>query len=282
METPQIKQMAVKEITIAPLIKDQPRWPESEPRFQSFVKDVRERGIQEPLRVDENGVLWDGFDRLRAAKRLRLTEVPVLPCKSTEGPDIAFGSFVQRKHATKGQRVYAAYPYFAAKHAAAKERAQAIRQSGGKIIDTAASESVDAMATELGVSPDLFQQAARLHEMFKANPDLKGEFEPKIMCDDDPISLGAAIAGIKGKQATDGKARNPSRGGRIGLFRDALIGVSGRLKYYERFTDEEKAEATAVVQRTVSMMPPDLRGEFRRAIARAEKEQRAQGIEAAA
>lgn len=273
--------MPVKDIKIAPLIRDQPRWSDDDARFISLVRDIKERGIQEPLRVDESGLLWDGFDRLRAAKRAKLQEVPVLQCQSTEGPDIAFGSFIQRKHATKGQRIYAAYPYFKAKHEAVKDRALAVRQNGGKELVTAATESIEAMADELGVSRDLFLQAAKLHELFAAQPELREEFEPKIMDDDEPISLGGAIAGIKGRQATFENKRPASKGGQFGLLRDAFKGLTVRLKYYARFDDEEKEQAAVIIQKTVASMPSDLRGEFRRAIAKAEKDQRLQGTEAA-
>lgn len=278
----EIEMVVAKDIAIAPLIKDQARWPETDSRFRSFCADIKERGVQEPIRIDENNVLWDGYDRLRAAKRAKFTHIPVLRCKSEDGPDIAFGSFVQRKHATKSQRVYSAYPYFLARHEAAKNRALAVKQAGGKPADTAASESVEAMALEIGVSRDLFFQAAKLHETFASSPDLRAEFEPRIMDDEDPISLGGALAGIAGKGATAAKPKPANKGGKLGLFRDAFKGLKNRVKYWDRFEDEEKDAAVNAVKLAVFSMPAELRGEIRRAIAQAEKQERQQAVEAAA
>lgn len=276
----QIVMLPVKDLTIAPLIKSQPRWSEEDPRYRHFVSDIRARGVQEPLRVDENNVVWDGYDRLRAAKKVRHTEVPVLRCRSEDGPAIAYGSFLHRKHGTKGQRIYAAYPYIIARHEVAQTRHAARLASGGSEISDDPDDSAREICAELGVSHTLFYQAARLHESFLANPSLREEFEPKIMDDDEPISLGAAIAGIAGKKATQGNQRNPSRGGKLGLLIEGLKFSAQRWKHWERLDESEREKAAIAVVKTVAAMPTDLLGEFRRAIARSEKERRAAAADA--
>lgn len=277
--SPEIVQVRIDALSIAGLIRNQPRWPESDPRFRSFCEDVRKRGILQPLSVDEEDVVWDGFDRLRAAKAIGLKTVPAIRCKSVDGPDIAFGSLLHRKHCSKGQRVYSAYPYFVARHEAAQVRHRARLQSGGADIGEDGDDSVETLCQELGVSRELFYQASRLHDAFTTRPDLRSEFEPLIMDDEGPISLGQALSGIAGRLATKGKEKKETKGGKLALFKEGLKLAAQRFRHWANFENEEKMKACALVQGTVDTMPSDLLAEFRRAIKRTEQGRKAQASE---
>lgn len=267
--------LPVNSLSIAGLIKPQPRWPEEDPRFRAFVADVKQRGILEPIWVDEENVVWDGFDRLRAAKAAGLKVIPARRCKSEDGPDIAFGSLLHRKHCGKGQRVYSAYPYFLARHEAAKVRQAARLQSGGVEIGEQDGDSVESMCAELGVSRELFYQAARIHDAFAQRPDLRSLFEPQIMDDDAPLSLGQAISGIAGHLSTKGKEKKPTVGGKLTIFVTGLRDTRKRFKYWEHFNEEEISKACREIRNTVESMPETLLAEFARTIRSTEKARKA-------
>lgn len=274
---PTIELVPVNALSIAGLIRNQPRWPDTDPRYRALVEDIRKNGVRNPLNVDPENVVWDGFDRLRASKAAGLKTVPVIRCTAEEGPEIAFGSLLHRKHHSKGQRVYSAYPYFIARHASAQVRNRARLQSGGADFG-GDDDGVETMCAELGVSRELFYQAKRLHDIFTERPDLRDLFEERIMDDEDPISLGAAIAGVAGHLSTRGKekaASSGSAGVKLVVFTDALKSLKKGLKAWEKIPEEHHEKACVAIRATVDAMPDGVLTEFRRAVHQTEKSRKA-------
>ncbi len=257
-----IELLPVNSLSIAGLIKDQPRWPETDPRFRALVADIKEHGVREPIRVDEDGVVWDGFDRLRASKAAGLRTIPVRRCTAEEGPDIAYGSLAHRKQLTKSQLVFSLVPYLIA-------RMQALRARN------AAPDSVESLCAEIGVSRQLWYQAEAVHDAFVTRPDLRALFEPQIMDADAPISLGQAIAGIAGHLSTKGKEKKATAGGKLTLFIDGLRETRKRFKYWAALSEEDRLKACKEIRNACESMPEGLLSEFKRTIAQTEKARKA-------
>lgn len=268
--------LPVNSLSIAGLIRDQPRWPETDPRFRALVADIKERGVREPIWVDEDGVVWDGFDRLRASKAAGLRTIPARRCKSSDGPDIAFGSLVHRKQLTKSQLVYSAHPYFIGRVEVVRARNAARLASGGvDIVEKAAADTVESLCAELGVSRQLWYQAEAVHDAFVTRPDLRALFEPQIMDADAPISLGQAIAGIAGHLSTKGKEKRQTLGGKSTLLISGLRDTSKRFKFWEQLGEDELNKVCKEIRNTVERMPDGLMAEFARTIRATEKARKA-------
>jgi len=273
----QVEMVPVDTLTIAGLIRPQPRWGDEDPRYTALVADIRERGVLNPINADENGVVWDGFDRLRASKAAGKTHIPVIRCTAEEGPKIAFGSLLHRKHHTKSQRIYAAYPYFMARHEAALARNRARLKSGGSDIGFGGNEeSVESMCAQLGVSAELFYQAKRIYDCFVARPDLKELFEPQIMDDEASISLGQAWAGINGHLSTAERGGpKPPKPGKIQVLLDGFSDLAKRFKHWGNFEDEASRErAVTKIRASLDKAPDDLIDELRKAINQVSKQRR--------
>jgi len=272
---PTVELVQVNALSIAGLIRNQPRWPETDTRFRALVADIKENGVMEPIRADEDNVVWDGFDRLRASKAAGLHTIPVRRCTSKEGPKIAYSSLYHRKQLTKSQLVYSAHPYLVLRVETVRARNAARLASGGVDIGPGSGDTVESLCAELGISRQLWYQAEAVHDAFVTRPDLRALFEPQIMDADAPISLGQAIAGIAGHLSTKGKEKKTTVGGKLTLFIDGLRETRKRFKYWAALSDEEQLKACKEIRHACESMPEGLLSEFKRTIAQTEKARKA-------
>jgi hypothetical protein len=98
---------------------------------------------------------------------------------------------------------------------------------------------------------------------------LREYYEPRIMDDDDPVGLGAVIAGIGAKLSPN--TANQNKSGQLELFTHAFETLQTRFTYWAKFSDSQKAQARPEIRATVAAMPGDLREEFEKAIKEANK-----------
>lgn len=244
--------------------------PDSDPRFASLVESVREHGLIEPLKVTADGKVVDGRHRLRAARAagLESVECQVVPDHSVG--EIAMATLCERRHlVTRGQLAYAAYPLFSRAHKELRERKATAMRSG---VHQPEEETVEGYAARVGVSRDTFLQAARLHELFDADPELKREWEPKVMASEEPIGLGACIAGIRGQETSVG--RTPQRNSALHNWEVAWRNITRPAGRWNRWTEEEREYATGVLREQFSKLPEPVLDAVRDAL-RATRRQRA-------
>ncbi len=82
--------------------------PEMRPaEWKAFLEDVRERGVQEPLRLAPDGrTVLDGRHRLRAARELALAAVPTAPALCEPGDEAGYmiRAALHRRHLSDDQR----------------------------------------------------------------------------------------------------------------------------------------------------------------------------------
>jgi hypothetical protein len=228
-----------------PAIKAMPRWAKGSEEWRAFVDDIRENGITHPVLVTHDGVVIDGWTRITAARDLQLATVPVREVAADEAVQIIVREMCLRRNLTKGQRAYLAWPMFKALHAELQAR-HIESLKAGKISTLSptfadsigkgpASRHDDALGARIGVSGDLLSQARQLHAIFdgtlrklpthditEPHDDLKRYWEPRILDLDKPIGLGAAIAGIAGKEATEGREKGVSPLTQLSLFDQGL------------------------------------------------------------
>ena len=244
-------------LRVHPSVKEAWELPDDDGRFLGLVSDIRDNGILDPLRITVSGEVVDGRHRLRAAKLLALDTVPVQVISESQDPaGLAISSLTARRHlSTKGQLAYGAYPLFAARHRELRSSHQrglhAVQQPSPEDLD-----GVPAIAARIGISVVVLNQAARLHEIFDADAELRAEWEPKIMAEESPIGLGAAIAGIAGQAASTD--RSPGRNTALSRWRSAWMHVSAPAAAWSRWTAEDRETAATVVRDVVAKLPDPL------------------------
>lgn len=265
----QITKRDPSDLTVHPALRLVPdAWGKEDPAFIALVEDVRARGFDQALQVDEEDRVIDGRGRLKAAKQLQIEEVPVRVRKQEEVFGIIVGSLVQRRHYTKGQLAYVTYPLM--QHAfeeSSRRRLENLKQHARTQagLSPLAPKTVDEMAEQIGIGRATFFQAKAVHEAFARDTGkyefevdgetrlltLKEYFEGRILDREEPAGLGAVLAGIAGMKATKGKAKPQPK--QMELFEAAFDAVKIR---WERIRERPEAESVLVSQ--VEGWPVDL------------------------
>lgn len=200
-----IKYCHPSDLKVHPLNKALPALADDDARYLAMVASIQECGIKVPLICDAEHQVIDGAHRLRAAKRLGLPEVPVVVESDDEVASTIIATLVDRKHYTKGQMAYICAPVIETAFKEAKAR------RASSATPAALPKTSDLLADRLGISERLIRQARELIRIFAQDDEFKAEMEPLVLAAEDPVGLGAAIAGYAGRSATKGKEKSGKR-----------------------------------------------------------------------
>ncbi len=210
----QIKQLPTTELSLHSVARGLPRLDVDSPEFAVILASVKALGLPEPLKVNQFRIIT-GHDLWEAAKQLGLATVP---CVEVEGHDLhqtILSSLLARRHFTKGQLAYLAFPHLDGALAEAKKRRLANLKKGldssqvveipERALSAHSGNTAADLAKTLGISMRLFTYAAQIHREFAADGALREKFEPCILDQEEDgaaMGLGAVIAGIAGYKTT--------------------------------------------------------------------------------
>jgi hypothetical protein len=256
------------------IVRHLPRMADDSAQFEALCADILDRGLIEPLKITRTHQLVDGRHRWRAAKRAGLIEVPCIIVADEEIAGIVLSTLIHRRHYTKGALAYLAYPLMAGAHQEAKEAAMQNLRKGQQIPvshSVGNGKTTADFALQIGVGRTLFDYAAKIHDIFDADPEYKALMEPQILDTEKGVGLGAVIAGYGGKKATKGAERVDND--QLELFSQALDRINNRSGYWASFDDATKLRLVPMIRKSVAEMPADLRKEFMKALKAADQEQ---------
>lgn len=264
-----------------PLNQSMPRWNPDSDEWLSFVADIRRHGIRVPIQITSRHEVVDGETRRLAAQTLGLAQIPCVVVPDEELSETFIRELLHRRNLTKGQRAYLSYRVLESMVATSRERGLRRLKRGTEApgVDSVdARENIggsEAFARSMGFGRDLYFQARRLHEAFAAEPELREEFEPRILDLDDPIGLGACLAGIAGRRSTKDQEKRHRADEQMELFSEAWTVLGKRFDYWTKLGDDDRRRVVPVLRQTVAAMPYDLRVELRKALTAADKEEAA-------
>lgn len=137
--------------------------------YQAFLSDLARRGVVDPLQVTPGGVLVDGRHRLRAARDLGLSEVPVRVVDPPDVVEYMIRAAVSRRQLSPSQRAALVVELDAYTHARAggrSRRQQNLRNAEAEALpDRSGPTSLARLAEELaGVSDRTLRDAAFIHQ----------------------------------------------------------------------------------------------------------------------
>lgn len=268
-----------------PLVADLPGLMAQDSReFAALVDDISARGIDIPLIVvpgEGGSLVIDGRNRLRAATVADLDEAPIAIREEKDALGIILATLVQRRHYGKGALAYLAYPLAAALPRASHggARAGAGRKSTSiqstmppPKLSIQSTITIDEIAAQLGFARDLFYQAAKVHEIFATRPDLRAQFEPRILSGE--VGLGACVAGLASSLATTGgkrRDRTPYQ-----LLTDTFGALKSRFAAgWEKLELSHRAAVAEEATNTVLGFPPEVQESISKALGAARKAGRA-------
>jgi hypothetical protein len=226
--------------------------------------ELEKFGIQEPIPVTfmvekKKGQKkkawvkgWDGRHRTGWALGKGLKTVPVRVVTEAEGRAHLESTVIGRRHWTKGQRAWLAVTLHPAVAGNTKGRP-------GKS-DSVGITAAD-LASRFGVSPDLIDQAVKIHRVFEQLPSLREKHEPGIWVGH---GLGAVLAGIPGAITTESK---PKPAISWTTMQGPLSTLSNVAKSFAKWTAEERDCARDAFANWLSGLPEDFRLTLTEAVA---------------
>lgn len=263
------------------------RWSKDSESASALRRSIQERGIIQPLIVTPDHLVMDGVMRLEATRLLQLQTVPCLERPETEALEICIETELNRRHGTKSQLAFRFAPLIAdAFTTRSGSQFQNLRKGSAPGLPVA--KSLEHYAVELGVSVRLLEKANELHELFTEfekdvwswseegleqigrgrNDELtfREYFTAHLLREEEPMSLGGALAGLKQKLSQEGFAnRGRKHGGgkpvettkQLRLFSDVFKTLETRYEYWTEFDAEQRDEAVARVAVSVQKAPTD-------------------------
>lgn len=237
----QVEYRPTASLRVHKAIAGMPRLEADDPRYDAMRGAWMESGILPPLYVTAAGAIVDGRHRWWFATDMHLTEVPVIVVDEDEIATVVMAGISGRNHLTKGQRAYLSFPYLQdAWEAAQRRKLEALKQGIQTLGLPTRVASVTELADRLGVSDELLNQSRRLHELFAKTPALRDVWEPRILHPEEPVGLGAALAGIAGQTASKGKARPPARNTALRNFTVGWENLVRPSTHWSRWSDEDR------------------------------------------
>lgn len=273
-------------LTAHHLNRAMPRIHPGMPEWERLFEDVRERGIQEPIRVVPGNKVVDGWTRREIAMAIPLDLVPVVEVPEDEGVTTLVEHLVLQKHLSKGQRAYLCYHLAKGLEGEKQARKRAALKKGNSPmpIQSASGNIGDfqQFCAAHGFSRDVFEQARTLHGIFNGDPSvmaargltgldpeaLRKEWEPKILDLADPVGLGRALAGMAGARATEGREKLPNPEVQLDLFEQGVTAINRVASSWGKLRREKRPEIIAAWSKVAAGWPKDFRIELARSILR--------------
>lgn len=260
-------------------VKAMRRWAKDSDEWAAFLADVREHGIQEPLRITAAGLVVDGETRRQAAVDLQLAEVPCVLVGEADILATITRNLTLRRNWNKSQIAFTAAP-LADEWLAERARRHADNLRTGRAetvvsVRVGSGRSTDEFAAQIGVSGRLLEYARELHGIIAKHPELAEQIEKLVY--EDGKGLGAIKAGVAGMLKTKGKPKLSRANEQLELFTEAWETVETRFKYWSRMDDDTRRAALPQIRSAVAAMPQDLRQEIKRSIAAVERDEAREG-----
>ncbi len=160
--------------------------------FELFVKDIEVHGQLKPISITKEGVIIDGYQRLKACGKLGITpKVEVIDIDiSKEGKEYAISMNAMRRHLTYAQLYTIAKQMLPALKDEAKERQGTKQEGKGK-------EAVEVAADAVGLNRDNFY---KLQAIEKKAPDLFERMKSK----ESGVSVNRAYSIVSKKKVPKG------------------------------------------------------------------------------
>lgn len=271
-----------------------PRWAKGTPEWRTFVADIADHGVTEPLLIVGDEVVDGETRRLASIEAGRLT-VPVRIAEPGEVATIMLRQLHRRQLPSESAKAFVLYPLLKPAHEEARQREVNRRRSnpGGSVVHAVDYreekgsiyvDKVEDFAGGYGIGRTMFFNAAALHELFKDDrkrtiTDRDGVTEVEVtfaefytkrimgLVDGKAYSLGGIVSGIKqildlerkaaaGQEHTGGKPKDAAR--QLELFTDTFTeNMANRFEYWAKFDEADKTTALTKIGGALETAPED-------------------------
>jgi hypothetical protein len=165
-----------------------------------------------PIVVTPEGLIMEGGRRWRAAKQLGWREIRVETRPDSVAASIIVESLLGQRNMQRCAKVYIAICLLKEFVESAEARRFLHLKNGVKTLEKPLSsnstangkkdDSLRSLAEKFGVSKDTVRRAIQVHDLFSKNPEVKAEWEPKLLCGEKNLwNVLSAIGGANTDQS---------------------------------------------------------------------------------
>jgi len=235
------------------------------PSFVDALSAAGPEGIP-PIVITPAGDIMEGGRRWRGAKQLGWREIQVTVRPDEDAAAMIVESLLGQRNLLRGAKVYIALSLLPEFVKSAEDRRLLHLRNGVKTLEKPLStqlskpESLRGMAEKLGVSHELVSQAIWLLDVFAKRPDLRDEFEPKILDSTKPMGIGSVVAGVGFllKQKDDHRgSKNIDAERQMQLFNGILESTVSRWGYWQDFDASMKSDHFDSVRKIAAGLKPE-------------------------
>lgn len=189
-------------LTIHPVAAALPMPADDSPVAQAMLASLHDVGQLTALKVSGARIV-DGRLRARCAQLASIAEVVIEQVEEKDVTSIVFHSLVARRHYSKSALAYVVAPMIHMALDESRQRQTANLKKGSKLSESTqwTLGTAEDMADKFGISRSLLFMALSIRKKFAANPEIKAEWEPKILAPEDAMGLGKVQQAIAGKLA---------------------------------------------------------------------------------
>jgi len=256
-------------LTPHPLLAGLPAMDQASAEFESLKQSVADRGIDYPVIIDEQDRILDGRNRTAACALLGRA-VPVVRRPASEAVEIILSALLHRRHLPKSALAYLALPLLAGAAEVGRQRRLANLNAGKSRnpIESGIGKTVEQLASDLGFSADLYEQALKVRKLFANQAKREWRegaktymatarewFEPQLLRGE--IGLGGVIQALAGKDATEGKT--PEKRDLPTLLRRGLDDLKKRFARWESLAPATRQQFTRTMAKEAAAWPEDVR-----------------------
>jgi hypothetical protein len=234
----------------------------------AFVDSIQNGGILQPLIITPDGQIMDGGWRWRAAKQLDLLEVPCLIRSESEAAVIITESLLHRKQMTRGAAVYLALSLVSDFVASAETRRLNNLKRGNKTREiplfspkssncSSEENRVVNLCERWGIAAETYNRARQVREIFEASPEIKEEWEPKLLSGEKNLwNILSAVGGAGADQT--GRDEVVARK-QLEFWTSAFKPLCQRVSFWKKLNGERRDAVLQQWRTDAAELPPDLR-----------------------
>jgi hypothetical protein len=265
-----IEQRDPQDLRLHPLQKKYIAEPDKESaEWVSFVDAQSAAGPEgiPPIFITDNGQIMEGGRRWRAAKQLGWPEIGCQARPEEDAAALIVESLLGQRNLQRCVKVYIAITMLEEFVESAEHRRLLHLRNKVKTLEKPLSsnltkpDSLRALAERFGTSHESVRRAKQVQEIFSNHPDIRAEWEPKLLSGEK--NLWNVLSAVGGAGADQSKRGDGVAAAQLEFWNSPFDGLKNALPAWTKL-DEEKREAVLNDWRkTAKKLPQDLRDGMR-------------------
>jgi hypothetical protein len=234
-------------------------------RWNAFVDGLSGAGPKgiPPITITADGRVMDGDRRWRAAKQLGWKEIACVVRPEEEAAVLIVESLIGQRDLAPGTKVYLALTILPEFVQSFEFRRLQNLKNGVKTLEKPLTtklsdeKSSRSLAEKFGVSRETMRRVIAVRDLFAKSPDLKVEWEPKLLAGEK--NLWNVLSAVGGAGADQSKRADGVEQGTFDFWTAAFTPLTERASTWNRLAADTRQKITEQWAQAAKAMPKELR-----------------------